>query len=143
MIIRTYVFISTVFFTKTAGNSTQPAKAQSLIKVPCMNIRLHHCIKLQDPVAQFPGPFKTVHNQLLTDVKSPQISFYGIACIADVPAASNIVGMQYVESQNLSGILVFCHCRQGLAGKKLRSRLFIQKLLLGKSNTFFYHLIPD
>ena len=67
--------------------------------MPRMDIAFHDGIELQDLEAQPAGFLHAVLHQLFSYVKASGSRGYGIACVADVTAAADIVRMEDVQSQ--------------------------------------------
>ena len=65
-----------------------------------MGIGAHNGIKLENPEAMSPPLSHTVQDELLSDMEPPGFCTDRIACIADMAAASFIVGMEDIKPQN-------------------------------------------
>ena len=69
-IVRANVFKVTVFHSETVRYYSQLNKADSPVKVSCMDIALHNGIELQDPESDVCGSFYAVGNEHFTDMLS-------------------------------------------------------------------------
>ena len=81
-------------------------------------------------------------DELFSDMLSPDASFNGKACVADVSAPSYIVRMKYVKSDGFSAVGVLSYSGKGLFREKFPCGLFRQPILLRKSNAIVNDLIP-
>ena len=86
----------TVFHTESAGDCAKLDEAQPLIQMSCMDIAFNDSIELQHPEAQGLSPAQAVKHQFFADVPPPCLRGDRIACVADMPAPSDIVGMKDV-----------------------------------------------
>ena len=121
----------------------QRDEAQPFIEMSCMDIGGDYCVELQNPETVKPSLMKTVKNQLFPDMISPQRGADGVACVAQMTASADIVGMQDVKSQKPAVGSIHSDPIVSLGGKKGRTGLFGQLLFLGKSDSFLHRFIPD
>ena len=96
MIIRTDILILPIFQSESSRNHTQLAKSNSLIKMSCMNIARHNCVKLQYTETMHFSLGYAIFYQLFSNMKSAVTVGYGVAGVADVSAAAYIVRMKNI-----------------------------------------------
>ena len=135
--------------------------------MPRMHIRSHNRIELKHSIAMLFSLNQAILYQLLPDMQATGIPGNCIARIANMSTAPNIVGMQNIQSINLSGFQLisisfilesifrllifdihwirndFCHSAICLLCKELSSTCLVQQLFLWKGNSILYHFIPD
>lgn len=75
-------------------------------------------------------------------MQPPVLRTDSIAGVADVAAPSDIVGVQDIQSADLSRICIYRDGIVCLLLKKFLPGPGIQKLLLGKRDSLIYNLIP-
>ena len=143
MIIRADILIMSVLHAESSRYGAKLYKAQPFIQMSGMHIACHNRIELQHAVAVGFALHKTVQYQLFTDVQSPAVPAHRIAGIADMTAASHVVGMQDVKTVHFSGFRILCHGAVGLSCKKFFSRFCIQKFFLRKGYPVCHHFIPN
>lgn len=132
-----------VFHQETAGNYAQLRKAQFFIQAQGWFIGADHGIELQNPEAQFFCLFHTVFYQNFADTLAPFTAFHGITGIADMPATTDVVGMQDIQANHVARAFFNCHARMGLGKEKIQSALFVQLFHLREGDTVFNNFIPD
>ena len=81
---------------KASGYCAELSKPQSLIQMPCMDVAFHDSIELKHSKSQLPALSQTIQDQFLPYVPSSYMGRYSIAGIANVPAATNIIGVENV-----------------------------------------------
>ena len=96
MIVKTDILVMPIFHSKAVGNSSHLLETQSLIEMPCMNIRFYDSIKLQDFVPVNLGLFQAVIYKLFANMKPPALTCDSITRITDMSASSHIIGMKNV-----------------------------------------------
>ena len=96
MIIRTNIFISSVFHAESLRDRPELNESQPFVKMPCMHIRRYNRIKLQDTESMLLPLFQTIKNQFFSDVKSSFLGTNRITRITDMSASSYIIWMQNV-----------------------------------------------
>ena len=75
--------------------------------MPRMDVAFHDRIKLKHPKAQLPAFFHAIHDQLFTDVPATYPGRHGIAGIANMPAPTDIVGVENIQTQDDSVFLCY------------------------------------
>ena len=130
-----------VLHPKPARYRAELCEAESLIKMPCMNIALHDCIELKHSKAQLFSHLQTILYQLFSDVSSSCIRGDGKAGIADMSASSNIVRMKNIQTIDPS--VFFRNPGITLSRKERCTAFQIQGFFLWKSDPFFNDFIPD
>ena len=95
------ILIAAVLHEKAAGDNTQPYKAQLFIEMQRGVVICHYCIELQYPEPKPGSLFHAVRHQGLTHAFATHIRVHGVACVADMTAAADIVGMENVDLQAL------------------------------------------
>lgn len=86
-----------------------------------MNITCHDRIKLQNSKAVLFSLHQAVRHQFFSDMKTPGISAYCIAGVADMSASSYIIGMKNIKAINLSAFLIYSRSCICLLRKKISS----------------------
>lgn len=104
MIIGTNILIMPVLHEKASRNHAELLKAQTLIEMSGMDIGAHNGVKLENSKAMSLSLSQTVQDKLLADMKPSCLGAHSVACIGDMAAASLVVGMKNIKSQNLNGI---------------------------------------
>ena len=127
---------------ETSRNRAELFETDPLIKVQGVSVRCDDRVKLPYPEALFLRRVKAMPDELFSDMLSPDASFNGKACVADVSAPSYIVRMKYVKPDGFSAVLVLGNSGKGLFREKIPCGLFRQPILLRKSNAIVNNLIP-
>ena len=91
MIIRADILIMSVLHTEALRDHPKLCKSKSLIKMSCMDITCHNCIKLENSKTVLFSLDQTVGYQFFSDMKFSGISAYRIAGIADMVSSSDII----------------------------------------------------
>ena len=87
------ILIMPVFHKETARYGPELHKAQLFIKPQRVCISADHGVELKDTESQFSPLLHTVSYQDFSDMLPPHIRAHRIARIADMTAASDIIGM--------------------------------------------------
>ena len=109
--------------------------------MPCAEIVLHDSVELQDPESELFALHQAVPHEFLADPFSADLRSDSVACVADMPAAPDVVRMQDIEPQDAAvrlrrrGI--------GLRREKVRAALPVEIIFLRKGNAFLHNFIPD
>ena len=98
MIVRNDILIGAVFQAKTARYDPKLNKAQFFIKGKSGSIGADNGIELQNTKIQIFCHGKTVADQLFSYMLSPGVPPYRVACIADMSAAPDIIGVQDIKT---------------------------------------------
>ena len=114
MIMRNNILVRAVLHAKPARDHTKRNKAQFLIKPECRKVGFYHRVKLQNTKAQLLCLFHAVAHQFFADALPAQTAFDRIACIADMPAPSDIVRMQNIQAGDFSSFRVIRQTCVGL-----------------------------
>ena len=114
MIMYDDIFVLSVAVQKSAGNGAKTDESKLFIKPEGGGIALDNRIELKNPEAKFCAFFHAVPNKRLPDMLSPSVGVHRIAGVADMPATSDIIGMQDVQSHDVSGFAVPGNPRIGL-----------------------------
>ena len=143
MIIWADILVMAVVHAEAAGDDAEGSEAEALVQMPRVRIAGDDGIELQDAEAVRPALLETVGHQLFADVQTARRAFDGIACIADMAAAADIIGMQDIKAVNMAGQPVFgdggkrLRCEKGCAGCR------VQLLLLREGDAVLHDLVPD
>lgn len=108
-----------------------------------MNVGSNNRIELQNTEAVQLCLLQAVQNKLFPNMAAAERRIYRVACVADMPAPSDIVRMQNIEPADSSAARVFGDGRIGLSCEKGFSRFGVQQFLLRKCDPFLHNLIPD
>ncbi len=116
-------------------------KSEALVKVAGMDIALHHGIELQNTEAVELCLLKAVKHQLLTDMEPARPGSDRVACIADMAASSDIVGMENIQTEDFA--VFFGDAGIALGSEKTSAAFGGKELLLRKRGSFLDYLVPD
>ena len=130
-----------VFHPETTGDRAELHETKPFIKMPGMDVALHDGIELEDTEAELLCFLQTISHQLFADMLSAHGRGNSIARIADMPAASHVIRMQDVQSDDLS--VRIRHTGIALGGKEGFSAFRIQSYFLRKRDPFLNDFIPD
>lgn len=108
-----------------------------------MNIARHNCVKLQYTETMHFSLGYAIFYQLFSNMKSAVTVGYGVAGVADVSAAADVVGMQDVQTVNMAGLPVHRDGGTGLLCEKGCAGGSVQQLLLRKGHAVLHNLVPD
>ena len=100
-------------------------------------------VELQHSEAARPALHKAVRHQLFADMQPARGPLDGVAGVADVAAAADVVWVQDIKAIDRSGIRVHRGGGIGLCGEEGRAGLGGQKLLLREGHAVFHDLVPD
>jgi hypothetical protein len=104
-----------------------------------MGIALNNGIELEHTKTKLLCGLQAVQHQFFTDMLSPACGGYSIASIADMSTATDIIGVQDIQSDNLSIILRYAG--MALGSKEVSTGFFRQAFFLGKGNAIFHHFM--
>ena len=90
-----------IFHAKALRNRPKLAESQSLIEMSCMNVRRNHSVELQNAKAYPLALFEGILDQKFTDMQAAAFGTDGVACIANMSAASYIVRMKNIKPIDL------------------------------------------
>ncbi len=131
MIIGTDILIAAVFHSEAVGNGAELNEAEPFIKMAGVDIAFHNRIELHHAKAEALCLNETIAHKLFADVLSAAGGIHGVAGIAYMPAAADVVRMQNIESfypAVFLGNSAVC-----LGGEKLFPALLVKELLCGKA----------
>ena len=117
-------------------------KPYLLIEMSCRSIARDDSIELQNAKAELPRPPDTVPYEQLADMPPSAFAADSIACVADMPAATDIVRVKDIQPRNISVIIAGNSCK-ALGRKEFISASAVQLILLRKCRTVPDDLIPD
>ena len=109
-------------------NHAKPTETKPLIDMQGMNVAGYYGIELHDFETEASRHLQRMLYQLVTDVLSPPALFHGIAGVGDVTAATHIIRVQDIKTDELPGFTVHGNARVGLACEEWVSRLLVQLL---------------
>ncbi|MPM96925.1 hypothetical protein SDC9_144095 [bioreactor metagenome] len=98
---------------------------------------------MQKAEPKLPSRRHTVCDQCFSNALSALILPNGIACVADMSATANIVGMQNVQRHNLARFSVARNTGKGLLLKEAKPVNRRQFLCLRKCDSLAHNLIPN
>lgn len=130
----------TVLHTKSVRDNTGLRKSDTFVKVAGVNIALNHGVELKNAKPERFCRFDTVKHRLFSDMPASALTAYGVACVADMAAAADIIRVEYIQAVYfpvINGNGAFA-----LSGKKFRTAFHIERLLLWKSYTVLNDLVP-
>ena len=93
-VIRTDILVMSVLHSESAGNCPKLFEAKAFVKMSCVYVGFHDSIELQNSETQSPPLFQTIKDKLLTYMLSSNSGWDCIACVADMAASADIIGMQ-------------------------------------------------
>ena len=111
--------------------------------MPRVRVGRNDGVELQHPEAARPALHKAVRHQLFADMQPARGPLDGVAGVADVAAAADVVWVQDIKAIDRSGIRVHRGGGIGLCGEEGRAGLGGQKLLLREGHAVFHDLVPD
>ena len=100
------VFIMTIVHTKALRNDAKLPETEELVEMKRMHIGCYNRIELQDTEAKASSHRERVPDKLFADTLSSLSLPYRITRIADMSATSHIIGMQDIESHDVTSLLV-------------------------------------
>lgn len=141
--MRNDIFIYPFFIQKSSRNDAKLLKAKFFIQMKCGMVAFDDSIKLQDAVAKAFCRFHAVPDQLFTDMLSAECGCDGIAGIADMPAAADIVWMQDIKPDDFSGFFPIGNASIGLGKEECFTGIGGKQFCLWKRGTFCNDTVPD
>lgn len=141
-IVRADVGERTIFHAESARNGSEPSETKPFVEATRREVALDDGVELEDAKPMRLRLRKAVENEPLTDVPTTAFRADGIARVADVPTAPDIVRMEYVEAGNPPA---FVHRDPGvgLHRKETPSGIMCQRLFLRKCVSRLHNLVPD
>ena len=133
---------ASVWQTEAAGDDAELLEAQTFVEAPGRGICHDDGVELQDPEAQPGGLVDAVADQLTADAAAPGAGADGVAGIAEMAAAADVIGVQNIEPQELA-CLVAGDAAVALACKKGSAGLRRQVVFLGKCVARGDDFVPD
>ena len=94
--MRDYIFVNTFDIAESAGNDPQLGKTEFTVQIQRRLVAFDHGVELQ---YSEPGParlFHAVFDQHFAHMLPAEVICYSVTCVANVSAASHIVGVEYV-----------------------------------------------
>ncbi len=142
-IVRNNVFVAAVFHQEASGDAAELCEAEGLVQVEGGFVGGDDGVELQDPEAEFLAGGQGVLDQLAADVPASDACFYGIAGVADVSAAADVVGVEDVQPDDFAGGFVFGDAGVRLAFEESYGFVAIDFVGLRKGDAFFDDGVPD
>ena len=87
---------------ETSGDRSQLNETKPLVQMTGMDVALHYGIELQHTEPQILCNLQAVQHQFFTDMLSSARGGYCITGIANMSAASDVIGMQNIQPNNFS-----------------------------------------
>ena len=141
--MRDDIFERSVLLPEPAGHYSQLNKAEFPIQRKSPFVCPDNGIELQNAEPAFFSLHNGMANKCFPDVMSSPFRGNGITGVADMPATPDIVRMQDIKSDYLSGFFVPRKSGEGLRGKERMSGLSREFILLGKSNAVTDDFVPN
>ena len=135
-IVRNDVFV-------VAGDAAELCEAEGLVQVKGSFVGGDDGVELQDPEAEFLAGGQGVFYQLAPDVPASDAGFYGIAGVADVSAAADVVGVEDVQPDDFAGSFVFGNAGVRLTFEESNGLVAVDFVGLRKGDAFFDDGVPD
>lgn len=132
-----------VFHSEAIGDRAQLNKTKPFVQMSGVRIAFNNCIKLQYFKRVCFCLMQTVYDKFFSNVLTSAFRTDCVACVANMPASTDIIGMKDIKSMYCMVTFIFSDSRVCLRCKKLSPSHIIEQLLLRESNTFLYDLIPD
>ena len=142
-IVRNDVFVAAVFHQEASGDAAELCEAECLVQVEGGFVGGYDGVELQDSEAEFLAGGQGVFYQLAPDVPASDAGFYGIAGVADVSAAADVVGVEDVQSDDFAGGFVFGDAGVRLAFEESYGFVAVDFVGLRKGDAFFDDGVPD
>lgn len=132
-----------VFHAEAARNNAQRAETHTFVKAAGVGIGGDGGVELYDSESMQFCLGDTIPDQFFADVEAAEPCADGKACIADVSAAANIVGMEDIQAIDFPGSGVCGNGVIGLSGEKLPGRFWGQGVFLGEGNAALGGFVPN
>jgi hypothetical protein len=143
MVMRDNILVFAVLVQKSARNHTKLCESQLFVQRKCARVALDDCVELQHAEsARFPL-FQAVRNEFFTDMLSAHGLFDGVACVTDMTAASHIIRVQNIQTDQLAGCRVVRYAGIGLLSEKGMTGHLVQLFHLRKGFTVRNDLVPN
>ena len=137
------ILVMSVFHVKTAGNSSKPHETEFFIKMERRMVRRNHSVELHKPESEFGGFLEGMGYDCFADMPVADVGSDRIACVGNMSASADIVGMEDIKSDSFAGFGIKCDSGKILGGEKF-FRLFGRKQIkLGKGNAVLDDPVPD
>ena len=85
-----------VLHSKTIRDNAELSEANSFVQVTCVDVRFNNSVELKNFKADFLCLSYTIKHELFADMLSSALGADGIARVADMSAAPDVVGVQNV-----------------------------------------------
>lgn len=141
VIIRANVGISPVYPAETLWYSAELPETKPFIEMTGADILRNDRIELQNSEAELFSDPERIANKRFADMLSPAGFVNGIACVADMSAASYVVRVKYVHSADCA-VNVLGNSAIGLRGEEFPSAFVREVFLLRKSSALVNDNIP-
>ena len=142
MVVNDYILVLSAFEQKAVRNCAKLCKAELFVKVTGRKICFYNRIELQDFKSVFLSLNKAVHNKLFAYMTVSCSAFYGVACIADMTAPADIVGVKNIQTENFVAFTAFGNCAISLRAKKLCTAVAVEQIKLRESYAVINNLVP-
>ena len=141
--MRNNVFVVAVFHQEAPGDAAELCESECLIQVESSFVGGDDGVELQNPEAEFLAGGQGVFYQLAADVPASDACFYGIAGVADVSAAADVVGVEDVQPDDFAGSFVFGNAGVRLTFEESNGLVAVDLVGLRKSDAIFDDGVPD
>lgn len=141
--MRDDIFKCPVLLAEPTGDYAQLNKAEFPIQRKSAFVCPDNGIELQNTESAFFSLIDGMANKRFPDMMPSPFRSNGITGVADMSATSDIIWMQDIKPDYLSGFFVPCKTCEGLRGKECMTGLRREFILLGKSNATTDDLVPN
>ncbi len=141
--MRNDIFIYPFFIQKSSRNDAKLLEAKLFIQMKRGMVAFDDSIELQDAVAEGFCRFHAVLHQLFTDMLSAEFGCDGIAGIADMPTAADVVWMQDIKPDDFSGFFLTGNASIRLGKEECLAGIGGKQFCLWKCGTFCNDIVPD
>ena len=103
MVMRDNILVFAVLVQKSARNHAKLCESQLFVQRQRTRVALDDCVELQHAKSARFSLCNAVLYQFFTDMLSAHGLFEGVACVADVSAASHIIRVQNIQTEQFTG----------------------------------------
>ena len=139
--MRNNVLVRAVFVTKSARNDAETGKPEFFIEHKGGNIGRNDGVELEDTEPLSFGLLNTVFDEEMTDPFPSHAFFNGVACVAEVPTPSDVVGVKNVQTKK--NAIFFGDAAISLGREKIPPRRKVERFFLWERHAVFHDVVPN
>ena len=137
------ILVMSVLHMESAGNCSNANKPKLFIKMESRMVCGNNRVELHKFKTKLRGFFKRMGNYCFTDMSVAKVCSYSIACVCNMAASSDVVGMQNIKTDGFAGICIKSDSGEILRFKKLFCFFYRKGFELRKSDAVFNNSVPD